>query len=189
MGVKSYPLFLTKIIIMAFNCSVAFSDLDINCQAMDVGGIKEVVLGLQCDLSLTFDSVTETEVTSIDLLNSVRFQHNKKDGATSFSEQKTTNAGLGIVNTDISIQLPTLDNKVNKLDYMSRRQDIVCLMLHNNGSVTVSGWMDGLTMNFSASSGQGITEKSLIDVSLVTTSWISSLVLPDVNDFITNPFA
>lgn len=164
---------------MAFNCSVAFSDIDINCQAMDVGGIKAVVIGQQCNLTLTFDTSNETTITSLDLVDSVRFEHNKKDGSTTFSESKTTSGGLGIVNTDITIQLPRLDNKVNQLDYMSRRQDIVCLMLHNNGSITVSGWMDGLTMDYSATSGTGIQDKSFVDVKLSSTSWISSIVMDD----------
>ena len=162
---------------MAFNCSVAFSDIDINCQAMDVGGIKAVVLGLQCDLTMVFSATEETELTNLDLTDYVRFEHNKKDGSTSFSESKNTSGGLGVVNTDITIQLPRLDNKVNRLDYMSRRQDIVCLMLHNNGSITVSGWMDGLTMDYNATSGTGITDKSFVDVKLSATSWISSMVL------------
>lgn len=164
---------------MAFNCSVAFSDIDINCQAMDVGGIKAVVIGQQCNLTLVFDTNDETSITSLDLVDSVRFQHNKKDGSTVFSESKNTNGGLGIVNTDITIQLPRLDNKVNDLDYMSRRQDIVCLMLHNNGSITLSGWMDGLTMDYSATSGTGIQDKSFVDVKLSATSWISSIVMDD----------
>lgn len=164
---------------MAFNCSVAFSDIDINCQAMDVGGIKAVVIGQQCNLTLNFDTNDDTTITSLDLVDSVRFEHNKKDGSTTFSESKTTNGGLGIVNTDITIQLPRLDNKVNQLDYMSRRQDIVCLMLHNNGSITVSGWMDGLTMDYSATSGTGIQDKSFVDVKLSSTSWISSIVMDD----------
>jgi len=164
---------------MAFNCSVAFSDIDINCQAMDVGGIKAVAIGQQCNLTLVFDTNDETTITSLDLVDSVRFEHNKKDGSTVFSESKTTNGGLGVVNTDITIQLPRLDNKVNQLDYMSRRQDIVCLMLHNNGSITVSGWMDGLTMDYSATSGTGIQDKSFVDIKLSSTSWISSLVMDD----------
>lgn len=164
---------------MAFDCSIAFSDIDINCQLMDVGGIKAVVLGKQCDLTMAFDTVTGTTLTSLDLTNYVRFQHNKKDGSTTFSESKTTSGGLGVVNTDITIQLPRLDNKVNQLDFMSRRQDIVCLMLHNNGSITVSGFMDGLTMDYSATSGTGLTDKSFVDVKLSATSWISSIVLDD----------
>ena len=164
---------------MAFDCSIAFSDIDINCQLMDVGGIKAVVLGKQCDLTMAFDTVTGTTLTSLDLTNYVRFQHNKKDGSTTFSESKTTSGGLGVVNTDITIQLPRLDNKVNQLDFMSRRQDIVCLMLHNNGSITVSGFMDGLTMDYSATSGTGLTDKSFVDVKLSATSWISSIVMDD----------
>jgi len=52
-------------------------------------------------------------------------------------------------------------------------------MLHNNGSITVSGWMDGLTMDYTASSGTGITDKSAVDIKLSTTSWISSMVIED----------
>ena len=52
-------------------------------------------------------------------------------------------------------------------------------MLHNNGTITVSGWMDGLTMDYSASSGSGVTDKSAVDVKLSSTSWISSMVLDD----------
>tara|TARA_R110000787_G_scaffold198074_1_gene309260 strand:- start:10579 stop:10995 length:417 start_codon:yes stop_codon:yes gene_type:complete len=128
---------------------------------------------------MTFDANDETTLTALDLSDSVSFQHNKKDGSTSFSESKSTNAGLGIVNTEISIQLPRVDNKVNKLDYMSRRQDIVCLMLHNNGTITVSGWMDGLTMDYSATSGNGFSDRSAVDIKLSTLSWISSMVLDD----------
>lgn len=164
---------------MAFNCSVAFSDIDINCQALDIGGIKAVVLGLQCDLSMTFDANDETKLTALDLTDYVRFEHNKKDGSTVFSEQKSVNGGLGLVSTDITIRLPRLDNKVNMVDYMSRRQDIVCMMLHNNGTITVSGWMDGLSMEFNATSGTSIADKSYVDVKLSTESWISSMVLDD----------
>jgi len=173
---------------MAFNCSVAFSDIDINCQAMDVGGIKAVVLGLQCDLTLVFDTNDETTLASLDLTDSVRFEHNKKDGSTVFSESKTTSGGLGVVNTEINIKLPRLDNKVNKLDYMSRRQDIVCLMLHSNCTVTVSGYMDGLTVDYSATSGTGVTDMSFVDVKLSATGWIASMVLHNENALTTRLF-
>ena len=45
--------------------------------------------------------------------------------------------------------------------------------------ITVSGFMDGLTMDFSATSGTGIQDKSFVDVKLSATSWISSIVMDD----------
>lgn len=173
---------------MAFNCSVILSDIDINCQALDVGGIAKVALGLQSDLSITFDSQNETHITDISLNNAVIFEHNKKDGTTVFTESKSVNQGLGVIRTEITIRLPRVDNKINDIDYMSRRSDIVCLMLHNNGSVTVSGWMDGLNMNYQASSGTGIQSKSYVDVNLETTSWIASMVMDNTSAFAVNPF-
>lgn len=164
---------------MAFNCSVVLSDIDINCRLADVGGIKKVVLGLQSNLTLNFDPSDETKLLELDLMDGVVFEHNAKDGSTVFSESKSVNRGLGIINTDITIRLPRVDNKVNMIDYMSRREDIVCLMLHNNGSITVSGWMDGLSMEYNASSGTAIADKSYVDVKLSTSSWIASMVLDD----------
>ena len=171
---------------MAFNCSVVLSDIDINCNLANVGGIKEVVIGLQSDLTLQFDVNDETELTDVQLSDFVRFEHNPRDGATVFSESKQISNGLGVISTSIEIQLPRLDNKVNKLDYMSRRQDLVCLMLHNNGSVTISGWMDGLTMSYNASSGSAITDSSAVTATLTCDSWIASMVL-DNDSVISTP--
>jgi hypothetical protein len=164
---------------MSFNCSIFLEDIDINCNAKNAGGINRVVLGLQRDLTIDLDPVDETLVTSLNLENSVVFAHNGKDGVTVFNETKNTSNGLGIINTDITVRLPIVDRKMNKVDYMSRREDIVCLLYHNNGSVTVSGWMDGLTMNYSASSGTRRGELSYVDVSLNTESWIASLAIED----------
>lgn len=174
---------------MAFNCAVAFSDIDINCQLADVGGIKEVVFTTQSEVELTFDAVDETTITEVELNEWFRLQHNSKDGQTVFTESKNTTGGLGIINTDITIRIPRVDAKLNDIDYMSRREDIVAVMLHNNGTVTISGWMDGLTMNFSATSGTGVQDKSYIDLKLVTSSWIASLALNDTSAFVVNPFA
>ena len=174
---------------MAFNCSVAFSDIDINCQLADVGGIKEVVFTTQSELDLVFNADDETTLDEVDVNSFYRLQHNPKDSQTVFTESKTTTGGLGIIDTDITVRVPRVDAKLNDLDYMSRREDIVAIMLHNNGTVTISGWMDGLTMNLQATSGTGIQDKSYIDVKLVTSSWIASLALNDLSVFTTNPFA
>lgn len=164
---------------MSFNCSIFLEDIDINCNAKNAGGIQRVVLGLQRDLTIDLDPVDETLVVHMILENSVVFGHNGKDGVTSFNEAKNTANGLGVITTDITVRLPVIDRKMNKIDYMSRREDIVCLLYHNNGSVTVSGWMDGLTMNYSASSGTRKGELSYVDVTLTAESWIASLAIED----------
>jgi len=170
---------------MAFNCSIILSDIDINCNKRTTGGIKKAILTLQSDITITFNPSDETQVTNVDLLESdtVVFEHNKKDGTTSFGENKNTTNGLGLVATNIVIQSPVVDNKVNKIDYMSRREDIVCVLLHNNDSVSISGWMDGLTMNYEASSGTGVSDKSFVNINLNTESGIASLLLDSKSVF------
>ena len=168
---------------MAFNCSILLSDIDINCNKRVTGGIKKAILLLQKDLTITFDPLDETQVTQVDTLNTVSFQHNPKDGTTTFVENKSTSNGLGVITTDITIQSPAVDNKVNQIDLMSRREDICCILLHNNDTVTISGWLDGLTMNYEASSGTGTSEKSYVDVTLNTQSGMASLVVNDKTVF------
>tara|TARA_R110000764_G_scaffold107032_1_gene192918 strand:- start:98 stop:625 length:528 start_codon:yes stop_codon:yes gene_type:complete len=168
---------------MAFNCSILLSDIDINCSKKVTGGIKKAILMLQSDLTITFDPLDETIVSSVATANTVTFEHNVKDGTTTFTENKNTSNGLGVVTTDITIQSPSVDNKVNKIDYMSRREDIVCVLLHNNDTVTISGWMDGLTMSYDANSGTGVSEKSFVNITLNTESGIASLVLDDKTPF------
>lgn len=168
---------------MAFNCSILLSDIDINCNKRVTGGIKKAILMLQKDITITFDPNDETQVTAVDTQNEVVFSHNNKDGVTTFTENKNTSNGLGVVTTDITIQTPAVDNKVNQIDLMSRREDIVAVLLHNNDSVSISGWMDGLTMNYEANSGTGTSEKSYVNITLNTESGIASLVLDDKTPF------
>ena len=168
---------------MAFNCSILLSDIDINCNKKVTGGIQKAILMLQSDITITFDPLDETVVSSVATSNTVTFEHNPKDGTTTFTENKSTSNGLGVVSTDITIQAPVVDNKVNKIDYMSRREDIVVVLLHNNDSVTISGWMDGLTMNYEANSGTGVSDKSFVNITLNTESGIASLVLDDKTPF------
>lgn len=159
---------------MSFSCSILLEDLDINCNK-NVGGITKVVLGLQKDLDMVFDATDETIITQAQLTDHVIFEHNNKDSVTVFTEQKQTSNGLGLISTEILIRIPLLDRKMNQIDYMSRRQDLVCIMYHNNGTATISGWMDALTMNYNATSGTSRKELSYIDISLVTDSWIASM--------------
>ena len=168
---------------MAFNCSILLSDIDIQCNKRVTGGIKKAILLLQKDITITFDPTDETVVTAVDTQNEVVFEHNKKDGTTTFTENKSTSNGLGVVTTDITIQAPAVDNKVNQIDYMSRREDLVAILLHNNDTVTISGWMDGLTMNYEANSGASVGDKSYVNVTLNTESGIASLVLDDKTPF------
>lgn len=166
---------------MSFNCSIFLEDIDINCNLKNVGGIKRVVVGLQRDLTINLNSQDETIVDDATLENSVSFEHNPKDTATVFTEAKNIQNGLGIVTTDIIVRLPRLDRKINKLDYMSRRNDIVVILYHNNGTATISGWMDGLNINYNATSGIGRGEASYVDVNFNCDSWISSLSVEDTN--------
>jgi hypothetical protein len=168
---------------LAFNCSILLSDIDIQCNKRVTGGIKKAILLLQKDITITFDPTDETVVTTVDTQNEVVFEHNKKDGTTTFTENKNTSNGLGVVTTDITIQAPAVDNKVNQIDLMSRREDLVAILLHNNDTVTISGWMDGLTMNYEANSGASVGDKSYVNVTLNTESGIASLVLDDKTPF------
>ena len=168
---------------MGFNCNIVLQDLDINCSKRNAGGIKKAILMLQEDLSITVDPTDETIVDWVETANEVVFSHNSKDATTVFTENKITTNGLGVVKTDITIQAPSVDRKINLLDYMSRREDIVCILLHNNDSVTISGWLDGLTMNYDSSSGTGVSEKSYVNIKLTTESAMSSLVCDDKSAF------
>ena len=168
---------------MAFNCSILLSDIDINCNKKVTGGIKKAILLLQKDITITFSPTDETLVTQVDTLNTVSFEHNLKDGTTTFTESKNTSNGLGVVTTDVTIQSPAISNTINKIDLMSRREDICCILLHNNDTVTISGWMDGLTMNYEANSGTGVSDKSYVNITLNTESGIASLVLDSKTPF------
>jgi hypothetical protein len=166
---------------MAFNCSVILSDLNRDCSSKSTGGIKRVVLGLKKDLNLSLDTSEENVLLNLNLSDFVVFEHNSKDSTTYFSENKSTEQGNGIVNTDILVRLPAIDSKVNKIEQMSYRDDIVCILYHNNGSVTVSGWKRGLEMSYSASSGASISDISYVDVTLAGESWTSSLSTTDLS--------
>jgi hypothetical protein len=168
---------------LGFNCNILLSDIDINCNKRVTGGIKKAILLTQEDLLLTINPLDETEIISVDTANTVTFEHNGKDGVTNFSESKSTSNGLGVITTDITIQVPAVDSKINQLDYMSRREDIACVLLHNNDSVTISGWLDGLTMNYESSSGAGVSDKSMVNITLNTQSGIASFVLDDTTKF------
>jgi len=160
---------------MSFSCSILLEDIDINCNRSTVGGIKQVALGLQSNLNIALDPNDETIVTQAELVDHVIFEHNKKDATTIFTENKSVSNGLGVITTEITVRLPALDRKMNQVDYMSRRDDLVCILFHNNGVATISGWMDGLSMNYEASSGASRSELSYVNVTLNTTSWIASL--------------
>ena len=88
---------------MAFNCSIILSDIDINCNKRTTGGIKKAILLLQKDLVVTFDPTDDTVVSTVDTANTVVFEHNTKDGTTTFTESKSTTNGLGVVSTNITI--------------------------------------------------------------------------------------
>ncbi len=164
---------------MAFNCSVLLSDIDSNCSNSLTGGIKKVYLGLKENLSLTLDTSAETVLLNANLEDFVTFEHNPKDKATYFSETKQTNLSVPVIETEIFVKLPAIDSRASKVEQMSYRSDIVCVLMHNNGTATISGWIRGLDMNYSASSGASITDASSINVTLKGTSWESSIATSD----------
>tara|TARA_R110001632_G_scaffold136534_2_gene252236 strand:- start:470 stop:997 length:528 start_codon:yes stop_codon:yes gene_type:complete len=168
---------------MAFNCSIALRGIGINCSKRVTGGIKKVILLLQNDIQVVRSVTEPTLLLQVYTANPRYFTHNIKDGVTSFDENKDISNGLGVVNTDIIVQIPSIDNKINKIDYMSRREDIVAILLHNNDSVTISGFKDGLTMNYEANSGASISDKSFVNVRLSTTSGSASEFLDDKSAF------
>ena len=160
---------------MAFNCSVLLSDIDSSCSNSSTGGIKKVYLGLKENLTLTLNTSAQTVLLSANLGDSVTFEHNPKDKATYFSETKNTNLGVPVIETEIFVKLPAIDSRASKVEQMSYRNDIVCILIHNNGSATISGWIRGLDMNYSASSGTSIRDMSSINVTLKGSSWESSI--------------
>jgi len=164
---------------MAFNCSVLLSDLDSNCAKSVSGGIKNVYLGLKENLTLTLNQTEEKVLTYAHLKDFVVFEHNPKDSTTSFSENKETQAGLPVVTTDIVVRIPAIDNRALKIEQMSYRNDIVCVLIHNNGTATISGWQRGLDINYDLSSGASITDVSNIEVTLTGQSWESSIATND----------
>ena len=164
---------------MAFNCSVFLSDLDANCSQSVTGGIKKVYLGLKENLNLNLDTSNEVVLISANLTDFVVFEHNPKDSTTYFLETKETQASLPIVNTEILVRLPAVDNRALKVEQMSYRDDIVCVLMHNNGTATISGWNRGLDMNYSLSSGASINDVSNIEVTLTGQSWNSSIATTD----------
>ena len=166
---------------MAFNCSVVLTDINRDCLKKATGGIKRVVLGLKEDLTLSLDTTQQDVILDSNLSDFVVFEHNSKDATTYFSETKSTDQGNSVVNTEILVRLPAVDSKVNKLEQMSYRDDIVCILYHNNGSITISGWRRGLEMNYSASSGASVTDISYVDVTLVGQSWSASLSTDDLS--------
>ena len=160
---------------MAFNCSVLLSDLDSNCAQSVSGGIKNVYLGLKENLTLNLDTTEDTVLVDAHLKDFVVFEHNPKDGTTYFTETKETQASLPVVTTDIVVRIPAIDSRALKIEQMSYRDDIVCVLIHNNGTATISGWKRGLDMNYNLSSGASITDISNIEVNLTGQSWESSI--------------
>lgn len=164
---------------MSFNCSVVLKNIDRSCLNKSTGGIKKVVIGLKKDLSVSLDTFEENVLISLNLTSHVVFEHNPKDKATYFSESKVVQQGNQVVNTDILVRIPAVDKRLNKIYQMGNRDDLICILYHNNGTITTSGWVVGLGMDYSASSGTSVSELSRVDISLVGQSWESSLSTSD----------
>jgi hypothetical protein len=168
---------------MAFNCGIVLTDIDIICNK-NSGGLKRVILYKQSDVQIITDPFDESIVLSVEAENPSVIQFNSRDGATSFNESKTKTNGLGLISTAITVQIPNINESINKIDMLGTREDIVAVCWHNNNTVTVTGVMDGMEMTYEADSGTGISEKSYINVILSCESGIGSVVLNDTSYFV-----
>lgn len=168
---------------MAFSCGIVLTDIDIICNK-NSGGLKRVVLYKQSDVQIITDPFDESIVLSVEAVNPSVIRFNNKDGVTSFSESKSKTNNLGTISTTITVQLPNVNEALNKIDMLGVREDIVAVCWHNNDTVTVTGVMDGMDMTYEAESGTGVNDKSYINVILTCDSGIGSVVLNDTSYFV-----
>lgn len=168
---------------MAFSCGNLLSDIDIIC-SKTAGGIKKVILYNQANVDIVTDPYDESIILSVDATNPYFIEFNNKDGATNFSESKSITNGLPVVSSTITVQVPSVNAHLNKIDMMGVRHDIVAVLLHNNGTVTITGVMDGMDLTYEADSGSGLSEKSYINIILSCESAIGSVVVNDISAFV-----
>jgi hypothetical protein len=168
---------------MAFSCGIVLTDIDIVCSKTS-GGLKKIILYKQSDVQIITDPFDESIILSVEAENPSVIDFNNRDGATSFSESKTKSGGLGVISTTITVQLPNINEALNKIDMLGTRNDIIAVCWHNNDTVTLSGVMDGMEMTYEADSGTGISDKSYINVILSCESGIGSIVLNDTSYFV-----
>lgn len=168
---------------MAFSCGIVLTDIDIICNK-NSGGLKRVILYKQSDVQIITDPFDESIVLSVEAVNPSVIQFNNRDGVTSFNESKTKTNNLSTITTTITVQLPNVNESLNKIDMLGVREDIVAVCWHNNDTVTVTGVMDGMDMTYEADSGTGVSEKSYINVILTCESGIGSVVLNDTSYFV-----
>jgi hypothetical protein len=170
---------------MAFSCNTVLNDIDINCQKI-VGGLKKILVCRQQDIDITVDPVDDCTILSVYVENEINIQFLKKDGVTVFSETKTDTNGLPLFTTSITVQLPNISSALNHLDQFAVGGDLVVIALHNNGTVTITGVVDGMWVTYEADSGTTIGDKSYINVTFNAESGVSSAVADDISVF-TNP--
>jgi hypothetical protein len=162
---------------MSFSCSIVLQDIDINCSKLR-GGLSQVLVARQQDVDIVRDPIT-SEITSVDVVDPIRIDFNNKDGETSFNESKTESNGLPVVTTTITVQVPGLDKNLNEIYNLGIRSDLVAICFHNNETITVSGYYDGLYITYEADSGTSVSEKSYINIVLNGESGRNSIALDD----------
>jgi len=168
---------------MAFSCGIVLTDIDIICNK-NSGGLKRIILYKQSDVQIITDPFDESIILSVEAVNPSVIQFNNKDGVTSFSETKSKTNNLGIISTTVTVQLPNINEALNKVDMLGTREDIVAVCWHNNNTVTVTGVMDGMDMTYEADSGTISSDKSYINLILSCESGIGSVVLNDTSYFV-----
>lgn len=167
---------------MAFSCNTILTDIDINCQKV-VGGLKKVLVCRQQDIDISVDPVDDCTVLSVYVENQINIEFLKKDGVTTFSESKTDTNGLPVFSTTITVQLPNISSSLNKIDQFAVGGDLVAIVLHNNGTVTITGVVDGMWVTYEADSGSTIGDKSYINLVLNGESGVCSSVVDDISVF------
>lgn len=172
---------------MPFSCSELLNNIDINCQKLS-GGISRVLLLQRSDLSISFVSTSPLVISSITALNThpIRFVIN--DGLTGFAENGGYSAGLTTYESAISVSIPSIDSNLNKLESAALIPDLCVICLHNNGSVTITGYSDAdiVVLDYDADSGTGLSERSSVNINITSSLVRSSITLDDTSLF-TNP--
>jgi hypothetical protein len=172
---------------MPFSCSLLLNNIDINCQKLS-GGIKKVLFVKRSDLSISYSSLAPLTVSSVTANNTKFVKFIINDGITSFSENSGYSSGLNTYESAISVDVPNLDSNLNKLESASLIPDLCVICLHTNGTVTITGHQDAdiVVLNYDADSGTGLSDKSSVNINIVSSLVRSSITLDDTSLF-TNP--
>jgi hypothetical protein len=172
---------------MPFSCGTLLNNIDINCQKLS-GGIKKVLLVRRSDVSISFVTTSPLVVSSISASNTHPIKFVINDGITGFTENGGYSSGLSTYESAISIEIPSVDSNLNKLESAALIPDLCVMCLHSNGTVTITGYNDAdiVVLDYDANSGTGLSEKSSVNINITSSLVRASITLDDTSLF-TNP--